>query len=175
MKSRMLPLFLAALIMSTLLIVPAMAQVQNPLVGIPVTGTTQNANSKFSFTGTLDITGFAAQENQLVALGTLNGVLKNPAGRVVRTVTDLAVTLPLLNVVTEEVCQILKLDIGAIDLNLLGLRVQVAPIHILVTANPAQGILGDLLCAIANLFNGGVDLAGVATLLNQLLGLLGTV
>jgi hypothetical protein len=44
-------------------------------------------------------------------------------------------------------------------------------IHLTITAVPGPGnLLGNLLCAIANLLNGGVpDLGALATLLNRLL------
>ena len=51
-------------------------------------------------------------------------------------------------------CKILDLDIGAIHLDLLGLVVDLAPIHLDVTAVPGAGnLLGNLLCAVAGLFD----------------------
>jgi hypothetical protein len=71
-------------------------------------------------------------------------------------------------------CQILRLSIGAIDLNLLGLVVHLNPVLLIITAVPGPGnLLGNLLCAIANLLNGSGPLAQLIALLNQLLGLLG--
>jgi hypothetical protein len=76
--------------------------------------------------------------------------------------------------VPQASCQILRLSIGAIDLNLLGLVVHLNPVLLVITAVPGPGnLLGNLLCAIANLLNGGGPLTGLATLLNQLLALLG--
>jgi hypothetical protein len=71
-------------------------------------------------------------------------------------------------------CQILRLSIGAIDLNLLGLTVHLNPVLLVINAVPGPGnLLGNLLCAIVNLLNGGGPLAQLVTLLNQLLALLG--
>jgi hypothetical protein len=59
-------------------------------------------------------------------------------------------------------CEILDLDIGRIKLDLLGLVVNIAPIHINVTAVPGAGnLLGNLLCAVAGLLDdlNGPDLA----------------
>jgi hypothetical protein len=71
-------------------------------------------------------------------------------------------------------CQILRLSIGAIDLNLLGLVVHLNPILLVITAVPGPGnLLGNLLCAIANLLNGTGTLSQIVALLNQLLALLG--
>ena len=71
-------------------------------------------------------------------------------------------------------CQILRLSIGAIDLNLLGLTVHLNPVLLIINAVPGPGnLLGNLLCAIVNLLNGGGPLGPIAALLNQLLALLG--
>ena len=69
-------------------------------------------------------------------------------------------------------CDILNLVLGPIDLNLLGLRLQTNEIRIDLTAESGGGLLGDLLCAIANLLNGGGALAQIVGLLNQILGVL---
>jgi hypothetical protein len=58
-------------------------------------------------------------------------------------------------------CPILDLQIGAIDLNLLGLRVQTSQICLKITAFEGGGLLGDLLCAVANLLADGMPLSEV--------------
>ena len=67
-------------------------------------------------------------------------------------------------------CPILHLELGPLDLNLLGLRVQLNQVVLDITAIPGAGnLLGNLLCAIAGLLD-GVDLGGVlGNLLQQLL------
>jgi hypothetical protein len=71
-------------------------------------------------------------------------------------------------------CEILRLSIGAIDLDLLGLTVHLNPVLLIINAVPGPGnLLGNLLCAIVNLLNGGGALAQIVNLLNQLLALLG--
>ena len=67
-------------------------------------------------------------------------------------------------------CPILHLELGPLDLNLLGLRVQLNQVVLDITAIPGPGnLLGNLLCAIAGLLD-GVDLGGVlGNLLQQLL------
>lgn len=73
---------------------------------------------------------------------------------------------------SQLVCRILTLTLGPLDLNVLGLRVQLNQINLRITAIPGGGLLGDLLCGIANLLNPpallGNDLAAV---LNSLLAL----
>ena len=72
-------------------------------------------------------------------------------------------------------CNILSLVLGPLDLNILGLRIELHQVELDITAIPGGGLLGDLLCAVANLLNGG-PLGGLLgqlrTLLNQILGLL---
>jgi len=74
-------------------------------------------------------------------------------------------------------CRILTLDLGPLDLNLLGLRVQLNAIHLRVTAEPGPGnLLGNLLCAVAHLLDGGPipgQLNQIITLLNRIIDLLG--
>jgi hypothetical protein len=66
---------------------------------------------------------------------------------------------------TDAACPILDLQLGPIDLNLLGLRILTSPICLAVTAFEGGGLLGDLLCAVSNLLAGGVS---VSTALGQL-------
>jgi hypothetical protein len=70
-------------------------------------------------------------------------------------------------------CPILRLSIGAIDLNLLGLVVHLNPVLLIITAVPGAGnLLGNLLCAIAGLLDPIGPLGSLVALLNQLLALL---
>lgn len=76
--------------------------------------------------------------------------------------------------IVSGTCSILTLHVGAIDLNLLGLRVQVAPIDLTITAIAAPGnLLGNLLCAVAHLLdNPSAPLNAIAALLNRIIGAL---
>jgi hypothetical protein len=67
-------------------------------------------------------------------------------------------------------CRILDLDLGPLDLDLLGLRVQLNRVELDITAEPGPGnLLGNLLCAVTALLD-GLDLAGIlGDLLQQLL------
>ena len=62
---------------------------------------------------------------------------------------------------TPGECAILNLQLAPIDLNLLGLNVNTSSICLDVTAHAGQGLLGDLLCAVANLLSDGVPLANI--------------
>jgi hypothetical protein len=75
---------------------------------------------------------------------------------------------------TPGSCPILTLDLGPLDLNLLGLRVALNEVNLLIEAIPGAGeLLGNLLCAVAGLLDPGGFLPGVlgqiAGILNQIL------
>lgn len=48
-----------------------------------------------------------------------------------------------------NICKILELTLGPLDLNLLGLLIHLDRVHLTITAVRGGGILGDLLCGIA--------------------------
>lgn len=49
----------------------------------------------------------------------------------------------------EATCEILDLILGPLDLQLLGLRVQLGRVHLTITAERDGGVLGSLFCALA--------------------------
>jgi hypothetical protein len=135
-----------------------------------VTGGTGALAPAASIVGTLTITGFQVVNGALAAVGTATVNILDAAGNVLSTVTVANVIAPLT---ATGSCTILTLDIGAIHLDLLGLVVDLAPIHLNITAQSGPGnLLGNLLCSIANLLNSGGPLSQIANLLNQLLGAL---
>jgi hypothetical protein len=121
-----------------------------------------------TLTGVLTITGVAVQNGQLVAVGTLTGTLTDALGNVIGTVTQ-AVTVPLQ---VSGSCTILHLDLGPIDLNVLGLHVTTNEIVLDISADAAPGnLVGNLLCAVTHLLdNPSTTLAGITNLLNTILG-----
>ncbi|HVL22762.1 MAG TPA: hypothetical protein VM450_01675 [Thermomicrobiales bacterium] len=123
-----------------------------------------------SFTGSFDVTRFAVQQGQVVAIGTLTGTVSDALGNVLGTVSQ-ALTLPLDRVTSFGTCEVLHLELGPLDLNLLGLVVHLDRIVLDITAEQGA-LLGDLLCAVANLLNGG-NANALSRLLNQVLRLLG--
>lgn len=117
--------------------------------------------------GLLTITSFATQGNQLVAQGVLNGTLTMADGTP-NAVTNLPVTVPVASV--DPSCAILNLVLGPLDLNLLGLTIHLNQVVLNITAVPGNGnLLGNLLCAVANLLNGGGPLSTLLTQLQTLL------
>ncbi len=141
---------------------------RNPFASIPVAGTAANGSA---FTGTMDIVGWTtgtdgAGNPTTNAIGILDGTLGG------MPVTNQVVTWPLL-AQDPAGCQVLDLVLGPLNLNLLGLVVTLNQVHLNITAVPGAGnLLGNLLCAVTNLLNGGLLGGALTTLLNNLTTLL---
>jgi len=141
---------------------------------VAVTGTAKNGKK---FKGTYTINRFVSRSGKVFAVGTLTGKLKH------RHVTRRGVRIPVSSFgdtgsaqSAQAVCRVLSLVLGPLDLNLLGLRVQLNQLNLLVTAIPSTlpggGLLGDLLCGITNLLNPtGLTGGNLAAVLNSLLAL----
>lgn len=135
-------------------------------VSIPVTGKTSKGGK---FTGDFKVKEFRVVDNQIVAVGTLTGTIQNSAGNVIGTVLR---TISMLVNIGQAECDILHLELGPLDLDLLGLEVHLDRVVLDIDADPGGGLLGQLLCAVANLLDIGGPLADIASLLNQILDLL---
>ena len=146
---------------STMLLAPAPGGVT-----VPVTGTTSKGGK---FTGNFNIKQFSVVNNQIVATGTLTGTITNGIGNVIGTVLR---TISMIVTFNGASCDILHLELGPLDLDLLGLQVHLNKIVLDIDADPSGGLLGSLLCAVANLLNTNGLLADIADLLNQILALL---
>ena len=113
---------------------------------------------------TATLSGFQAIGNQLFAVVTVT------ATNGTQTASQ-TVLLPVAP--AQGTCQILHLELGPIDLNLLGLMVHVNKIVVDITAQSGPGnLLGNLLCGLANALNGGASATTIANILNQILAVL---
>jgi hypothetical protein len=151
-----------------------------PVTGVAPDGTQLN--------GTFKLRRFVERRGVLYAVGRLNGVLGT-------SLVNQSVQLPVTGASngapepegflqpdpTPGACDILTLNLGPLDLDLLGLRVALDPVNLLIEAIPGAGnLLGNLLCGVAGLLDGGLGsglggllsdlLAAIANLLNGLLG-----
>lgn len=156
---------------------------------VHVNGVAKNGKK---FTGTYGIQRYVARANHVFAVGTLKGRLGG------RHVTRYNVMMPATLTgpsagaarAAQASCTVLNLQLGPIDLNLLGLRVQLfggtnssnpLPVSLLITAVPGSGnLLGNLLCNLTGALNqGGLltqlngNLQQLATTLTSLTALLG--
>ena len=141
------------------------------------TGSTATATSTINqtipnvgtFVGSFSPTGFTNQNGQLAVTGVVTGTLTTLAGAVI-PVTQ-TVTTTVAGATTSGGCKILDLVLGPLHLDVLGLVVDLNQVNLDITAVPGAGnLLGNLLCAVAGLLDGG-SITNLANLLNQLLGL----
>jgi hypothetical protein len=165
--------------MLALLIGPlAPAQAATKGFAVAVKGKAKNGPA---VTGTFTIREFVKTGdpmNPIGAVGTL--VLTTATGQTAVAQATMPVKLgspaaPAGVTIQQLTCEILELTLGPLDLNLLGLEIHLDTVHLVIDANPAGGLLGQLLCAIANLLSLGDILAvldDLIDLLNQLLDLL---
>jgi hypothetical protein len=175
-----------------LVLAPAAARAanpHNPMQGVAVGGTSADGNV---FKGTMDVLGFVNDGGVVKAIANLNGTLTSAAGAG-QQISNAIVLMPVntagatagglggaapTRAATTASCQILHLDLGPLDLNLLGLNVHLNEVVLDITATPGAGnLLGNLLCGVANLLNGfnlgnvlGTALTNtLTTLLNNIL------
>jgi hypothetical protein len=136
---------------------------------VPVAGTTSSGGA---FNGTYNIQRFVGRgTNGLTAVGSLTGTVTDAAGNTVGTVTNVPVQIPVG--VAASSCSILDLTLGPLSLNLLGLVVNLNQVHLTINAQSGSGnLLGNLLCAVTNLLNGGAPLGALSGLLNRILAIL---
>jgi hypothetical protein len=178
------------LVLSTILgplVVPLAVDAQTRVapsgLTVPVTGELNDVEA----TGTFRIQHFVAMNTAATGIGAV--------GTLVLTTVDGTTTIPNVTVPVTDIktrgaaaaapgilqvgCEILELTLGPLDLTLLGLHIELDQVHLEIVAVPGPGnLLGNLLCAIAGLLDGGFPLLGsllqqVISLLNQILAALG--
>ena len=119
------------------------------------------------FNGTYAIQRFVVSHHKAFAVGTLKGTLKGrhvTRYNVMLPASLAAPSTPAARTAQTNDCQVLHLDLGPIDLNLLGLRVTTNEIVVDITAIPGAGnLLGNLLCDLT----GALNQPGILTSLNQ--------
>ena len=129
-----------------------------------------------TFNGTFTVKWFGVENGALVASGVLRGTLVDENGvftSIYRTTTIPVDLSASSRGVGGQVCDILHLELGPLDLDLLGLVVHLDKIVLDIDAEPGSGnLLGNLLCAIVGLLDGS-NLGQLAVLLNKLISVLG--
>jgi hypothetical protein len=170
MKLRLTALLLAFAVLGAFVVAPLSAEAKRPttsIAAVPATGTvTDTATGTVTDIASLQIVSFTTQNGALAAVVNLFDAAGNTLAQV---------TVP---VTAAGSCKILDLTLGPLHLDLLGLVVDLNQVHLTITAQQGPGnLLGNLLCAVANLLNGGLNIGTALNqlvgLLNQLLGLLG--
>jgi hypothetical protein len=160
---------------------------------VPITGTATGADGVAqAVAGTFTIQRFARAERTIYAVGTVvatvPGATPGSAARTVVTQVSLPLVMPASTTAGEGVaaaaapgdvtalaaCDILNLVLGPLDLNLLGLEIHLNQVVLDIVAQSGAGnLLGNLLCAVAGLLDGGGALGQIVNLLNSILAILG--
>ena len=158
-------------------------------LALPIGGNfTDTTGGTGTFAGTFYLQKFAVDNGVLVGKGILSGTLTDSTGNTIGSVWKSA-SLPvsfgsgaaglakganaLGGVGIAATCDILHLELGPLDLDLLGLVVHLDKVVLDIDAQSGGGnLLGNLLCAVTNLLNGAGTLLDIANLLNQILQIL---
>ncbi len=128
-------------------------------------------------TGSFEPSKFVVRNGKVFGTGMLFAKLTRADGSVLGHVHR-QVQIPLRggsgSLVPSKSCDILDLILGPLHLNLLGLVVDLNKVILHITALAGAGqLLGNLLCLVAHLLDGGPShLLRLANLLNRILGIL---
>jgi len=158
-------------------LVPPVQAASSSAMAVPVSGTAATGEK---FVGTFNLLRFVNDNGRVVAVGTVVGTVTNANGAIVGTAlqtVSLPVDIPQPTGTSSGAiqpaaigCSILHLDLGPLTLNLLGLQIDLSRVVLDITAIPGAGnLLGNLLCAVANLLN---NPGGLTTVLNGILQIL---
>jgi len=144
---------------------------KNPLENIALSGTAEDGSA---VDASLDVRKFVADNGEIIAIGKLSGTLTKKGKTHKFTQGTVRVPVSIVDSGTggtsaQAVCSVLHLELGPLDLTLLGLHVHLDKVVLDITANSNQGLLGQLLCSVAG---GGLPLSQIVGLLNQILGIL---
>jgi hypothetical protein len=193
MKTLRLPL-LALMAISFVLSPTAGRAEKRPAGNVLVLPLTGAGSGGVTFNGTVAVQRFVQQDGQVFAIGAVSGSVSGPAGPIGTSIylpvmfpvhVDNGLTSPAdrgrihpaslsapdygarVILAQAPTCGVLHLDLGAVNLNLLGVVVTTTPVTIDIDGDTG-GPLGNLVCAILDTVNTAV---GLVNLLNSLLGL----
>ncbi len=122
----------------------------SPFAGVPAAGTTRRGRAVTEI-ASVTVQRFVARNGRLFAVT----ALRDAAGRTLATVRLPVRAAPAGTAGFQQAsCRILRLVLGPLDLNLLGLRIQLNRVLLRITAEPGPGnLLGNLLCGIVGLLD----------------------
>jgi hypothetical protein len=148
---------------------------------LPVGGGT--ADGSVTFAGTVSVQKFVQVDGKVFAVAMVSGSASSaggPAGSVLAGPVLFPVNIEPGSPIVRSAaaapqqatnCQVLHLDLGAVNLNVLGFQIATQPISIDVSGvTGGTNVLGQLLCTILETVG---NVIGLVNLLNQLLGTLG--
>ena len=139
-----------------------------------VSGTfTDPAGGRGAFSGNIRLAQFDVQIGAVVAVGTLTGVLVDSTGRMLGRLNQLVI-LPVTG--AHATCALLRLDLGAVDLELLGMRVHLDDEALGITGRDGpKRSLGAALCSAAQALAGHPTHETMPATLNSVLSMMGPV
>src|SRR5258708_4683608 len=189
-----LGLSVSALLTIAFVLPPAIAAADEPepkALVVPIAGT---GDGGVTFTGTVAVHRFVQRNGAVFAVGAISGTVSGPAGPI-GTSLLLPVSFPVrigdgltaraepgrihlasfsapdgggrLILAQASTCGVLHLDLGAVNLNLLGVAVTTTPVTIDINGNTA-GPLGNLVCTALATVN---NVVGLVNVVNSLLSL----
>jgi Na+/H+ antiporter NhaB len=128
-----------------------------PRTAQPATATAGTTTQIGAASVRLTVKKFVRRGHKYYAVGTAYGTFAptaaNPQNLPTKTVKR-AFTARVLRVKrvssAQRICPVLDLTLAPLDLNLLGLMVHLDQVHLTITANSNGGVLGSLLCGLAN-------------------------
>ncbi len=140
-------------------------------------------------TGTFKPRRFFVEDGTMMVAGVVKATLTRGSGKVLGTDKQRVVTevvsidglAPAGDAVAARAaaaaasCDVLNLVLGPLDLNLLGLQVSLETVVLdIVAVTGAGNLLGNLLCAVVGLLDGGLPglLGEIANILNSILAIL---
>ena len=148
-----------------------------------ITGETKSGRS---VTGSFVPLKFIKRDGRIVVRGLVQGVVHKADGStrtfgVVRTlrvksINGTPATTSGRVLAAAPACDVLRLVLGPLDLDLLGLQVHLDKVVLNIVAQSGAGqLLGNLLCAVVGLLDGGLGglLGRITNLLNRILAQLG--
>jgi hypothetical protein len=166
--------------------IPAAAQnPKNDGVGLNVPFSVKTVAGE-TVAGTMLIKEFVRNGDGIDAVGTFNATVTDVTGATRSFVTRVAWPVDLENsgapaetapsafIEAQAVCDVLNLVLGPLHLDLLGLVVDLNQVVLDITAVSGAGnLLGNLLCAVLGLLDGGGAVTQIVGLLNEILAVLG--
>jgi hypothetical protein len=155
-------------------------QASGKYISTPITGTING----IPFAADFRITRFEGTRDALYAIGTLNNIsgdglpadVANLAGQQIKLPAQQATGSASAAAIGDQqaACDILFLQLGPLDLDLLGLVIHLDQVTLDIEAQPGSGnLLGNLLCAVTGLLDGPGAFIAIANLLNQIIDIIG--
>jgi hypothetical protein len=162
---------LAAMMAMVMAPAVAVAQPTGDLTTDIVMDVLDNGDVAGDFVGDVTVDEIVRDSSDLIFRGTVEGTFTDLED----VETEISETFETTGDLTQNGngarCDILFLDLGPINLDALGLVVDLSDVQLDVFAVPGAGnLLGNLLCAVAGLLDGPGLIGGIADTVDRLLG-----